>query len=315
MDNYPTDLFGHYNNTKQETVHVNIYADEVQGKVCPYTKNLWNYIGIIVEDIANPLLNDIINERFLGNFDRKSKYFEKNNKIVHWADLRIADTKNICKRWFKYILNPIKSKSTFYSYILGLNDSFLVKEEFDMNNDFNSKYNRFFRSAVLYSLKTFFSGKKIVVENIFHEEGQQQHHEYFPWHVIFKVSEEPNISFNCDEITFLPKDHKKNIKSNLIQLCDCLLGVSTSIIHGIEKSKSSKYREELADLYLPLFKRIIKNPQNIRSRFEYYNRILVRFFPKEKTTIDDPRRRKNQFYSQRPLYYLEQKTGQLRLDF
>lgn len=305
------DLFG--NNPQQEPIHVNIYADEVQGKECPYTKNNWNYIGIVVEDIANLLLDDIIYERFMNNFEKKSKYYAMNNKIVHWADIRIADTKNICKRWFEYILNPIKSRSTFYSYILGLNDSFLIKEEFDTENDFNSKYNRFFRSAVLYALKTFFGGKNVIVENIFHEEGQQQHHEYFPWHVIYKISEKSNILFNCSEVTFLPKDHKKDIRSNLIQLCDCLLGVSTSIIHGIEKSKKSKYREELADLYLPLFKRMIQQPQNIKSSFEHHNRILIRFFPKEKTTIGDYRRYKNQFYSQRSLYYLEQKTGQLRL--
>jgi len=304
------DLFG--NEHRQDPIHVNIYADEVQGKACPYTNNLWNYIGIIVEDLGYPLLDDIIYERFMGNFDECSIYYEMNNKIVHWCEMTSADANNICKRWFEYILNPDKSRSKFYSYILGLNDSHLIREEFDTEDEFNSKYNRFFRSALLYALKTFFSGRNVVVENIFHEEGQQQYHQFFPWHVISKLERADNILFNCDVITFLPKDHKKEARSNLIQLCDVVLGASTSLIHGIEKSKRSKYREESANLYANLFKRVVNNPQNRNSSYEYYNRIRISFFPREKTVLGDIGRLRNQFYSTRPLYYLEQQSGQQR---
>lgn len=306
-------LFG--NENAQHPVHVNIYADEVQDRECHFTRNLWNYIGIIVENLDHPLLDDIIYERFLGNFDKESPYYEKNNKIVHWCQIRIADTKNIAKRWFEYILDPHKSRNKFYSYILGLNDSDLIKEEFDTEDEFNSKYNRFFRTALIYALKTFFTGKSIIVENIFHETGQQQNNQYFPWHVIYSLGKDESISFNCDAITFLPKDHKLDKRSNLIQLCDVVLGASTSIIHGIDKSKSSKYREELADLYLPLLKRLIENPNNKKSRYEYYKRIMIRFFPKESSNLGDIERYKNQFYTNRNLYYLEQKYGQLRLLF
>lgn len=152
------------------------------------------------------------------------------------------------------ILNPVLSRDKFYSYILGLNDSKLVKEEFGVADSFNNKYNRFFRTAILYALKTFFGDKQIIVENIYHEKGQQAGHDYFPWHCIYIIRTEDNISFNTSGITFLPKDHKKDKRANLIQLCDAILGVSTSLIHGIDKSNASKYREELADLYLPLFK-------------------------------------------------------------
>jgi len=306
------DLFGVEN--RREPVHVNIYADEIVDRKCPFIGNSWHYIGLIVENIETPLLSDIINERFMGNFDHESKYFDMNNKKVHWCEIRIADTKNICKRWFEYILSPGKSRNTFYSYILGINDSLLDKDSFDTVDHFGSQYNRFFRSAVLYGLKSFFGDHKIIVENIFHEEGQQQDNEYFPWHIIYKLGSMDSISFNCDEITFLPKDHKDNIHSNLIQLCDTVLGSCTSIIHGIVKSKKSFYREELIDLYLPLFKRMIENPNNKNSKYEYHNRIIIRFFPKDKTSIDDIRRLNNQFYTKRPLYYIEQKSGQQRLD-
>lgn len=307
------DLFG---NDSEYIYHVNIYADEIQGKVCPYTKNLWNYIGIIIEDLDRPLLKDIIDKRYRENFDKTSEYFEKNNKIVHWSEIRTADTKNICKRWLEYIMNPVESKGKFYSYILGLNDSLLKKEEFDENDEFNSKYNRFFRSAVLYALKTFFNGEKVVVENIFHEVGQQQNNKYFPWNIFIKLGNEKNISFNCQKINFLCKDHNKNERSNLIQLCDVILGISTSIIHGIEKSKATvKYREELLNLYLQLFKDLNENPYDKNNCYEYFNRIIIRFFPKQESDLNDIARLSNQFYFKRELYYLEQKSKQNLLIF
>jgi len=307
------DLFG--NEIYQKTVRINIYADEVYGKECPYSKNIWHYIGIIIENLESPLIDDIVSKRFMDNFDQDSPYYHKNNKIVHWSEIRTADAKNICKRWFEYILDPNKSRKTFYSCILGLNDSNLNKDEFDTEDDFNSKYNRFFRSTVLYAIKTFFNGKQVNVENIYHEEGQQHYNNYFPWYTIYKLKQEENIQFNCDEITFLPKDHKIDRRSNIIQLCDTILGVSTSIIHGIEKSKASKYREELADQYCDMFRKIIDNPRNKNSQYEYYNRIIINFFPKEITAPDDIRRNMHQFYSCRPLFYIEQNSGQLRFEF
>ncbi|MCM8808401.1 MAG: hypothetical protein NC926_10795, partial [Candidatus Omnitrophica bacterium] len=229
------DLFG--NEILENPIEVNIYADEIQLKKCPYTNEEWFYIGIIVEDISNPLLKDIVKIRFCDNVDETSPYYNKNNRIIHWVDINDADTKNICKRWFEYILNPVVSEKKFYTYILGINNSKLNKEEFG-GTDFNTRYNRFFRSAILYALKTFFPKKKMIVKNIFHEEGQQQFNEYFPWHCIYKISErEENIKFECNEISFLPKDHREDERSNIIQLRDAFMGACVSIIHGIKESK------------------------------------------------------------------------------
>ena len=262
------DLFG--NEYKDKPVRVNIYADEVQSRECPYTKEKWIYIGIVVEDLSNPLLEDIISERFLNNFDQSLPYYQKNNRIIHWSEIKDADTKNICKRWFEYILDVSRSRRKFYSYILGINDSKLNKEEFDPQDQFNSKYNRFFRNAILYALKTFFPRKKIIVEKIYHEEGQQQYDEYFPWHCVYKITNrEENITFESNRIEFLPKDHKKDKRSNLIQLCDAFMGACVSIIHGIKPSKRSKYRKELMDTILPLVRRMINKPHNKNSSYQH----------------------------------------------
>lgn len=302
------------NKIVEDLIEVNIYADEIQSKECPYTKEQWFYIGVIVEDVKNSLLDDIIKIRFCDNFDKTSPYYEKNNRIIHWVDIDDADTKNICKRWFEYILDPEKSGKKFYAYILGINNSKLNKEEFG-GFDFNTRYNRFFRSAILYALKTFFPNKRIIVKNIFHEEGQQPCDEYFPWHCIYKIIEkEDNIDYECNKISFLPKDHKNDERSNNIQLCDAFMGACTSIINGIKKSKKSNYKENLMYLILPLVERMIEKPQNVNSRHKHANRIMIRFFPKEKTTPDDVERLQNQFYTKRKLYYLEKKSGQVRFD-
>jgi len=304
------------NETVEKPIRVNIYADEIQSKICQDTGHEWHYIGLIVEDIDNPLLDDIIQERFMNNLDKNSPYYNKNNRIIHWSEISDADTKNIAKRWLNYILDPTKSEKKYYSYILGLNNSYLSKENFDQLDEFNSKYNRFFRTAIVYALKTFFGSRNITVENIYHEQGQQEKSEYFPWHCIYKISEqEQNIGFKCNKITFLPKDHKIDKRSNLIQLCDCVLGVTTSIIHSIQKSNKSKYREELTDIYLPLLTSILNEPCNKDSSYKYYNRIIIRFFPKEKTDIGSPESYKNQFYTERNLKYVEEKSGQMRLGF
>jgi hypothetical protein len=295
---------------QEKEVRVNIYCDEVQEKVCPYTEEKWIYIGIIVENLENPLLDEIIKERYMNNFDERSPYFAKNNRIIHWVGIKDADSKNIAKRWIDYILDPSKSGDKFYFYALGINVSKLNIENFDTEDIFNSIYNHFFRSALLYALKTFFPNKQIIVENIYHEIGQQEDHEYFPWHCIYKIeTQEPNITFKCSEITFLPKSHRESEhgdkRSNLIQLCDLVLGMCVSLLHGINESKKSQYKKELLDLFLPLFREMIYEPENINSSYKYSGRVMIRFFPREKTKPNDVKRLMNQFYTKREIYYEE----------
>lgn len=306
------DLFGNIH--KEKPVEINIYADEIQSKKCPYTRDSWFYIGIIAEDLSNPLLEDIISERFCNNLDSKSPYYSKNNRIIHWSEIDDIDTKNVCRRWFEYILDVSKSSKKFYCYILGINDTKLNKEEFDLTDPFNSRYNRFFRSAVVYGIKTFFPNEKVIVKKIYHEEGQQQHDGYFPWHCIYKISQdEENIFFECTNMEFLPKDHRSDKRSNIIQLCDAFMGVCVSMFHGVQTSKTSKYREELMDIILPLVRRTNKEPNNKNSRYQHSNRIMIRFFPLEKSAPDDISRLQNQFYTRRSLYYEEIKSGQQSL--
>jgi len=159
------DLFG--NEIKPKKIEVNLYADEVQEIECPYTEDKWIYTGLIVERLDKPLLGEIISIRYLNNFDINSPYFEKNDRIIHWAEIDGADPKNIAKRWIEHILDPSRSGDKFYAYVLGINISKLNLGEFDSEDTFNSVYNRFFRSAVLYVLKSAFLDNRIVVKKHF----------------------------------------------------------------------------------------------------------------------------------------------------
>jgi len=300
----------------QKFVSVNIYADEIQHVECPYTGEEWFYIGIIVEDVEKPLLKDIINERYLGNFDRDSPYFTKNDRVIHWSEINDIDTKNIAKRWVEYILNPEKSKDRLYAYVLGINNSKLNKNFFDMEDEFNSKYNRFFRSAILYALKCFFSDKNINILNIYHEVGQQKHHKYFPWHVIYKIKKEENIQVRTDRIIFLPKSHREDKRSNIIQLCDLFLGLCKSMLHGIDRSsRAFEFRSELLNLFLPLFERMIEEPENRNSRYAHAYRIMIRFFPKIIKNDLIPDFSVSDFYTKRPIKYKQDCSNQLCFDY
>ena len=290
----------------EEPLKVNIYADESMNRKDHFGNN-WNYICIIMEREDNPLLPAIKIERFLNNFDQSSPYYVKNNKILHWSELYSADEKNICKRWFEFIVNPHKSNGKFYCYILGLNENYLNDDEFDKDDRFNSIYNRFFRTAVEYGLKSFFGSSKIIVDNIYHEQGIQQNSLLFDWHSISKLSNE--FKFQSDKICFLSKDHKQNEKANILQLCDCFLGAVINIIHGLEcmGSKKSSYRKDLLDIILPLVEELTSiNCMNRNNKFEG---CIIRFFPKVCTKKDSPKRQTNLFYCSRELQYKEDKFG------
>lgn len=314
-------------NTEIQSIRVNIYADEVQGIEDTNSSDKWHYIGLIIEEVGNPLLPELLTLRYCGNPDSVSEFYDKNNKLIHWTDIRSANQKHVCKRWFEYVTEPNKtcwdiplrftveaSKNTLKFYILGLNSSKLSDAEFDENDDFNSKYNRFFRTAIVYSLKKYYSGKNIIVQNIYHEQGGQENNKYFPWHSIHKIdTEQSNISFNTKEIIFLPKNHTQDERSNVIQLCDTLLGASVTILHGLGGGTRADNKKELVDLYFPLFERLLNSPNNVNSRYQYHRRFGIDFFPKEKTQINDWSRYKNQFYKERSLQYALDQSGQTQM--
>jgi hypothetical protein len=77
------------------------------------SQDKWFYIGIIVEDLANSLLEDIISERFINNFDKNSPYYDKNNRIIHWIEINDATLKIFAKDGLITSLMFLKVRKNF----------------------------------------------------------------------------------------------------------------------------------------------------------------------------------------------------------
>lgn len=293
------DLFGEKINDEKEIIHVNIYSDEIWEVENLVTGDKWIYTVAIYENTRSPILNDLINTRYLKEKEGWQKFKEQNDTNIHWAELRKDKNKKyIIERWLQFIQDDCISERKFYFSLLGINITNLNVSEFDDNQTLNSIYNRFYRSMLKSSLKKFF-GKGVVVENIYHEEGSQKDHEYFNWHTILKLDEDENLNFNCREITFLPKSHKDDERSNILQLCDVLAGIYKDIHCGLKKTKNTANRIEIIDskIIKELFiKRTIRNPKNINSSYGYANRFNISFFPKTKSNKGSIDRFGNNYY-------------------
>jgi len=92
-------------------------------------------------------------------------------------------------------------------------------------------YNRFFRTTFLSGVKSFFAKyDKVIIKNIFHDsEGNLEQHDYFSWHLPWKIGkEEDKVFFKNGEIIFINSNSKKEFKykkfSNFIQLIDVIIG-------------------------------------------------------------------------------------------
>jgi hypothetical protein len=292
------DLFGDEIKA-EEAIHVNIYADEIWNVENIRTKEVWMYSIAIYERVDKPILSDLINTRYCKDKEGWEEKFTQNDTDIHWAELRgDLSKKFIIERWLEYIYNDCFSERKFYMSFAGINLTNLNRTEFDSNQNLNSIYNRFFRSMIQYSLKKFFD-KGVVVDNIFHEQGSQENHDLFDWHTIFKLDQDEHLNFNCRNIVFLPKSHRDNERSNLLQLCDVLAGILKDLHCGISKSKNSKNRETILNskYVQELFvKRVIRKPLNRNSSYGYSNRFNLSFFPKTSSKKDSLNRLMGNYY-------------------
>jgi hypothetical protein len=265
-------------------IELNLFCDEIKSKACPITGDKWHYLGILIVPILQQasLLEDILKARYrcenLDTLETGSIYFPKNNKIVHFSELD-ADTYHIAKRWHDYILNPLSAKKVFFN-ILGINQNRLRMENFGNRNDFNRIYSRFFRTALVFPLKKYFSNQQILIHNIYHEYGDQIHDKLFPWHSIYRINrDQERINFVNKEIQFLDGDHKTNNLSNFIQLIDVILGTTANVFHD---STIDEHKIRLTKDFFDLIRRLINAPDNYRSKYckNYSKRMNVDFFPK-----------------------------------
>ena len=292
------DLFGNEIDSAK-AIHVNIYADEIWEVENIHTKEKWIYSAAIYEIASKPILEDLINIRYCKEKKNWEKYKDKNDIDIHWAEIyNNLDKKFIIERWLKYIHDDCLKDRRFHFSLIGINLTNLNTEEFDSKQNLNSIYNRFFRSMLKYSLKKFF-GSGVVVDDIYHEEGSQQNHDYFDWHTIYKLDQDEKLKFGSDKIKYLPKSHKKDERSNILQLCDVLVGLFKDLHLGtIESNKNTNKREILNSKIVKelIVDRIIRKPKNINSNYGYVNRFHLSLFPKIKSNPGSINRSMDNYY-------------------
>lgn len=225
----------------------------------------------------------------------KEHYHKNNNCEIHFKDFRTKmsnSRKEISYRWMEILLDKKRQKienKKIYFNILYLDMEKLDKSFFGDDKTNNNIYNRFYKTAILGSLKYFFNNDYITIKEIFHDNSNdKQSHEYFPWHTPFKLNNEKKIKVEKEFITFIDSDHKKYkcwnsnyINSHLIQFIDFILGSTT---YAIFKESDDKEKEYLYEKYYPLISRLWKEPNNQNSRYNYFKSQQVSIFPKEKVT-------------------------------
>lgn len=282
-----------------KSIHVTIFCDEVKNqKINDEMFNVhenWDYIGVCIvptEKLFN-LVNELNNLRcptknYL-NCNNNCKFHEKNKKKIHYQDYSDTICFQTADRWCDVILNNTIQKKDFFIHILGINvakiDRSFFKTSGEKTNIENNIYNRFFRTSIKYSLKSFFDGyDAIIVDNIFHDTGNMEYHPYFKKQPLRKLKEEiANVYFNCKEVSLIETNNKNCMETNqvILQLIDLFLGATLNCLHATGK----KNKKKIALKLFPIIDRCINSSSNPNSR--YAKIYSISFFPKNKIDEND----------------------------
>lgn len=150
-----------------------------------------------------------------------------------------------------------------------------------------SIYNRFFRTAIK-GAKYFFPEtkyNKIIIDNIYHDKGNQEHYQYFAEHVPKYLNiNDKQISVTNPQVEFVHSDHRKVDPSkakmieasHFIQFIDLIMG---SFICCLTDSSSGPKKMKLATLTLPLLRNMLEKPLDSRNSYNYYRKQQISFFP------------------------------------
>ena len=282
-------------------IHLDLYVDESKNRKykCGDKNEIIDYIMImaIPKDKKDELYSELNNSRCLnekvkryGYCENECKYHAENNCEIHYKRIETENIKyKIANKWIDILFdNNFYKKERIYFNILGIIESNLDTSKFGDEKQFGNIYTRFFRTALLRTLRIFNQYDRIIVDHIYHDcTTEMENHKYFKTSAIKKVNLEEvskeyrKIIFNTDEIEFLDSDHRKsqNYESQFIQFADLILGLTCNVIHN-EASNSAKVK--LTEKIYPLISRIVgkKTYMNKNSGFNYFNKQIISFFPK-----------------------------------
>ena len=301
-----------------KSINITIYCDEIKNmslkdKISNVVEN-WDYIGILIVPSENikELAYELNSKRCPNNnyntCKENCRFHVKNKVKVHYQDYSDTNNYQIADRWCDIIKNNTIYNKRFYTHVLGINtvkiDKIYFKSNDEMTNVENNIYNRFFRTAIIYPIKSFFSEyDEVIIDNIYHDCGNMDHYKYFKKQPLRKINEEiKKVKLNFTEITTILTDNDNCLDEHnaMLQLIDLYLGAVMNCLHHAGK----KYKEEIALKLYPVVERCINNPGNKNSKYYKINSII--FYPKHKIDKDDDWidimiKRQDNFYTNREL--------------
>ncbi len=295
-------LFG---KTEPTRVELTIFCDE---RKMPKGQdgNEWWYIcmlSIPTASVAN-VISGLMAIRNSHSF-----YREVDSKRIKGASCNSPRTA-VAVDWLRFLKN--RTGRDIYWEVLGIATHNLDFSYFGPGDESTGKYatvyNRFFRTAFLFSANTYFSSyDHVIISNVFHDtEGNLQEHGLFDWHLPRVVAND-RIQFRNNRIRFVFSDpsseevHKA--EAQVIQLADILVG---SVSQRLDSSSAREGKVELGDCLTDMLYTVATDPWEAHDKG--YD---VSFFPQGRVThdgIDHALEQKSRFFVRKPKAY-----GQLSL--
>jgi len=279
-------------------IRMDVFCDESYGR-----EKDWLYIGVLFvpHTLRRELLNELMNRRCRGSgswcwsAERCPKpcgYHEHNNKEITYK--KIGDNAardSIAISWLRDFLidsNDRGNKGLVYFKILGVDLSKLDSDCFGPHcSRDEAVYNRFFRMAIK-GVKYYFPDyTSIVIDNIYHDKGNQESYQYFSWHTPEQLNlMDRKISVNNPEIQYVDSDHRRidppvnelMEASQFIQFIDLIMGC---FVCCLTASSNKPKKVELARATIPLLSRLLNAPENLNSSYHYHRKQQISFFPSD----------------------------------
>jgi hypothetical protein len=303
-------------------INLEIYSDEIKRVKLELDGSTWMYLGALFLPIEAKgyYLNSLYNQRCIKNGDWHQDeklcpypcgYHDKNNTEIHYKKLHRTNARfRIAENWIKEIISrvPIGDSRKLYLNILGLNLSKMNLQLFgEDNNRDMAIYNRFYRTLLLSGINYFLKDYKVIINNIYHDMGEQSSNKLFPWHSIRKIDiENEKVTILHKEIQFIDSDHRKSNmrESNFIQLLDLVLGATFCCLHNPSDADNKR---KIGKAFKPTLKKLLDRKKAPNSsaligdyyKSEYRRTYQVSFFPKDGTEIGNDLTQFNIFGEQR----------------
>lgn len=305
-------------------VSIRLYCDEIK----PYRNAVgeqWMYMGLLAlpDEKYRAALACLNEARDQIGYDREVHFRKLNN--YSYAPT-YGEKTLLAKKWVESVMWD--REKIFHFHLLGLHLDNLQQRAFGESGREQKRntYNRFFRSALAYSIKAFFGRRNVVISNIFHDNSNElEQDEWFDWHAIWRLdAAEKDLTFQTKKVEFINSDHHKEPEfsndSHFIQLCDVLMGAFTQVLDARNTKDGCT---EVGKCILPLAERLVdeRRVRNPNSRYCYFKRVSLSFFPSRKLTLQElsqrslqpTLRKRSGFYIARRLLMAERESGQRSL--